>query len=202
MKSPFCIAPLLLLQFINLTWALPWDPPTCPLPVPLPPPAQYALSPDVGVDGNSTRKNIGLAMKNIINLLLPRQTTICQHVMCDSKGYCCNDQTCSWSGNHYVCLFPTRTLTVTSTYLSSTTSTRTSTSSITSTTWNTMTTWAYISSTDFWSTAVTVTNTLTQTSLTTSSITLTKGSMPTPTPARCVRLTEEEERRRRRGGGD
>jgi len=197
MKSPFCIAPLLLLQFINLTWALPWDLPTCPLPVPLPPPVQYVLSPDVGIDGNSTRKKIGLAMTKIINLLLPRQTIICHLVTCDSKNWCCNDQTCSWSSNKWVCLSPTRTLTVVSTYQSTTTSTSTSTSSITSTTWNTKTTWTYISSTGVWTTTVTVTNTLTQTSLTTSPITLTKRGMPTPTPTRCVRRTEEKEKRKR-----
>ena len=198
MKFPFCIAPLLLLQFINLTWALPWDLLTCPLPVPPPPFVQYVLSPDVGIDGNSTKKKIGPAMTKIINLLLPRQTVICHLVNCDAKTWCCNAQTCGFSvTGAWVCNSPTITQTSTSTYQSTTTSTITSTSSITSTFWNMMTAWSYISSTDTRTATVTVTYTLTQTSLTTSSITLTRRDMPTPTPTRCVRRTEEKKKRKR-----
>ncbi|PUU72265.1 hypothetical protein B9Z19DRAFT_715725 [Tuber borchii] len=197
MKSSLCIAPLLLLQFINLTWALPWDLQTCPLPVPPSPHVQYILPSDVGIDGNNTRKKIGFAVTKIINLLLPRQTVVCRLANCDSQNWCCNDQTYSVSNNKWTCLAPTRYQPVTSTYQSTATSTITSTSSITSTTWNTVTTWTYISSTDVWATTVTVTKTITQTSLTTSSITLTRRGMPTPTPTRCVRQTEDKEKRKR-----
>jgi len=197
MRSPFCIAPLLLLQFASLTWALPWDLPTCPLPAPPPPPAQHVLSPDVGVDGNSTKKKTDLTATKIIHLLLPRQITTCQRVTCNSQYYCCNDQTCSFQLNKWVCLWATRIVTTTSTYRSTTTSTSTTTLSFTSTTWNTITTRTYVSSTSVWTTTVTVTSTDTETSLTTSSITLTKRGMPTPTPIRCVRRPEEEEKRRR-----
>jgi len=194
MKSPFCIAPLLLLHFTNLTWALPWDPPTCPLPAPPPSPAQHVLSPDVGADGNSTEKKTNLVPTKVIKLLLPRQTTTCLRVMCDSQYYCCNDQTCSNRLTKWVCLWATRTVTVTSTYQSTTTVIATTTRSITTTTWDTVTVWTHVSSTDLWTTTVTVTNTPTQTSFTTTTVTLRGRGMPTPT--RCVRRPEEEERRR------
>ena len=193
MKSPFCIAPLLLLQFINLTWALPWDLPTCPLPAPPPLPAQHVLSPDV--DGNSTRKKTDLSVTKIISFLLPRQTT-CLTVTCNAQYYCCNDQTCGFKSNSWVCLWPTRTLTATSTYRSTSTSIVTTTRSFTSTTWDMSTTWTYVSSTSVSTKTITVTSTATETSLTTTSITLTKRGMTTPAPVRCVRRPEEEEEKR------
>jgi len=201
MKSPFCIVPLLLLQFINLTWALPWDLPTCPLPAPPPSPAQRVLSPDVGVDGSSSspEKKTNLSPTKIVKYLPPRQvatTTTCLRTNCDTQYYCCNDQTCSYQQSKWVCLWATRTVTVTSTYQSTTTSISTTTRSITTTTWDTRTVWTLISTTGAWTTTITVTRTPTETSYTASTVTLRERGMPTPT--RCVRRPEEEEEERRR----
>ncbi|KAG0636935.1 hypothetical protein HOY80DRAFT_312753 [Tuber brumale] len=188
MKSPFYIAPLLFLQFVNLTRALPWDPPTCPLAAPQPTPAQRVLQPD-GNTGNNTAPPV----TKMLDRLLPRQTTICQRVTCNSLYYCCNDQTCTYSSAQALwrCQYPTRTLTVTSTYRSTSTSISTTTHTITATTTvDTRTVWTYITSTGTWTTTDVVTSTATETSSVTSSITLTRRGMPTPT--RCVRRSEGE----------
>ncbi|KAG0132154.1 hypothetical protein HOY82DRAFT_538842 [Tuber indicum] len=195
MKSPFCVALLLFLQFVDLTRALPWDPPTCPLPAPQPPPAQRILQ--HSVDGSSTGNNTAPPVTKMLDRLLPRQTsTICQRVTCNSLYYCCNDQTCTYTSAQarWGCQWATRTLTVTSTYRSTSTSISTTTRTITTTTTvDTRTIWTFITSTGTWTTTDVVTSTATGTSYVTSSITLTRRGMPTPT--RCVRRLEEEGRR-------
>ncbi|PUU79569.1 hypothetical protein B9Z19DRAFT_1081393 [Tuber borchii] len=136
-----------------------------------------------------------LVVTKIINFLLPRQTSICLRVTCNLQYYCCNDQTCAFQSNSWKCLWPTRTVTATSTYQSTTTSTITTTLSFTSTTWDTITTRVSASITGVWTKTTTVTSTATETSFTTTSTTLTKRGMPTEAPVRCVSRPEEEEKR-------